>query len=110
MIRRPPISTRTATLLPYTTLFRSRLCGARELRLGGDRRARPAVLRRRAPRPVLRRAVPSRAVSRDRGAAAGQLSAVGAMSAAARFQVYPANDVRDGREVDRRSVLVGKRV
>src|SRR3546814_8089717 len=63
-------------------LLRARLCGARELRLGGDRRARPAVLRRRAPRPVLRRAVPSRAVSRDRGAAAGQLSAVGAMSAA----------------------------
>src|SRR3546814_6143507 len=25
MIRRPPISTRTYTLLPYTTLFRSRL-------------------------------------------------------------------------------------
>src|SRR3546814_9408665 len=28
MIRRPPISTRTDTLFPYTTLFRSKFCGA----------------------------------------------------------------------------------
>src|SRR3546814_6813733 len=28
MIRRPPISTRTDTLFPYTTLFRSRTLGA----------------------------------------------------------------------------------
>src|SRR3546814_12869389 len=28
MIRRPPRSTRTDTLVPYTTLFRSRLVGA----------------------------------------------------------------------------------
>src|SRR3546814_2068583 len=30
MIRRPPISTRTDTLFPYTTLFRSALHGHRE--------------------------------------------------------------------------------
>src|SRR3546814_7532324 len=29
MIRRPPRSTRTDTLFPYTTLFRSRSCSAR---------------------------------------------------------------------------------
>src|SRR3546814_1591948 len=29
MIRRPPISTRTDTLFPYTTLFRSRRAGTR---------------------------------------------------------------------------------
>src|SRR3546814_8077422 len=29
MLRRPPRSTRTDTLFPYTTLFRSRLCRAR---------------------------------------------------------------------------------
>src|SRR3546814_3989011 len=29
MIRRPPISTRTDTLFPYTRLFRSRLCEGR---------------------------------------------------------------------------------
>src|SRR3546814_5814472 len=29
MIRRPPRSTRTDTLFPYTTLFRSRCCGWR---------------------------------------------------------------------------------
>src|SRR3546814_8609392 len=41
MIRRPPRSTRTATLFPYTTLFRSR-CRSRK----------PAVRRlRRSPRP-----------------------------------------------------------
>src|SRR3546814_12049660 len=28
MIRRPPISTRTDTLFPYTTLFRSAICRA----------------------------------------------------------------------------------
>src|SRR3546814_8520277 len=31
MIRRPPRSTRTDTLLPYTTLFRSRVHAGREL-------------------------------------------------------------------------------
>src|SRR3546814_9449552 len=32
MIRRPPISTRTATLFPYTTLFRSPAAGHRDSR------------------------------------------------------------------------------
>src|SRR3546814_3222034 len=32
MIRRPPRSTRTDTLFPYTTLFRSRFAGAMSLR------------------------------------------------------------------------------
>src|SRR3546814_5843273 len=32
MIRRPPRSTRTDTLFPYTTLFRSRLSGAKRRR------------------------------------------------------------------------------
>src|SRR3546814_7049564 len=37
MIRRPPRSTRTDTLLPYTTLFRSddRFLGDRQVRFGG---------------------------------------------------------------------------
>src|SRR3546814_8203530 len=45
MIRRPPISTRTATLFPYTTLFRSRRgrpcapSGGREPRHADDVRA-----------------------------------------------------------------------
>src|SRR3546814_1874377 len=34
MIRRPPRSTRTDTLFPYTTLFRSGRLGGRVLRLG----------------------------------------------------------------------------
>src|SRR3546814_19350467 len=52
MIRRPPRSTRTATLLPYTTLFRSpaldqRIRPVRE-RLDPDRRLREHVQRLRA--------------------------------------------------------------
>src|SRR3546814_7039193 len=47
MIRRPPRSTRTDTLFPYTTLFRSRsqLQGCRRSAAGGDSRRQPA------PRP-----------------------------------------------------------
>src|SRR3546814_10232969 len=44
MIRRPPRSTRTDTLFPYTTLFRSR-AGDRSDRHG--RRVLPELLRRR---------------------------------------------------------------
>src|SRR3546814_3615077 len=49
MIRRPPRSTRTDTLFPYTTLFRSprRRCGRRRLR----QHRHPRRRRRRAPRP-----------------------------------------------------------
>src|SRR3546814_18492378 len=56
MIRRPPRSTRTDTLFPYTTLFRSQR--ARDAR----RRDRPAA--RRKPR---RRAAPRRAGRRLAG-------------------------------------------
>src|SRR3546814_4328353 len=35
MIRRPPRSTRTDTLFPYTTLFRSQVTGQRWTELGG---------------------------------------------------------------------------
>src|SRR3546814_7495023 len=38
MIRRPPRSTRTDTLFPYTTLFRSRLRGFGGERVGEDER------------------------------------------------------------------------
>src|SRR3546814_7043197 len=48
MIRRPPRSTRTDTLFPYTTLCRSAICGP-----AGGSRARPEA-----------RSVPPRAVSR----------------------------------------------
>src|SRR3546814_8036534 len=42
MIRRPPISTRTDTLLPYTTLFRSRAgCRRDAAAAGGLHRRRP---------------------------------------------------------------------
>src|SRR3546814_1177348 len=44
MIRRPPRSTRTDTLFPYTTLFRSRLVGDRQ---GAGHRQRPRRTARR---------------------------------------------------------------
>src|SRR3546814_5369105 len=54
MIRRPPISTRTDTLFPYTTLFRS--VRARP-RVAGqlDQAGRPAFAGRRAGRRLRRR-------------------------------------------------------
>src|SRR3546814_17489310 len=48
MIRRPPRSTRTDTLFPYTTLFRSLRAAARARRLAvGLPRGAPAHTRRR---------------------------------------------------------------
>src|SRR3546814_15625821 len=44
MIRRPPRSTRTDTLFPYTTLFRARLVGDRQ---GAGHRQRPRRTARR---------------------------------------------------------------
>src|SRR3546814_7716468 len=54
MIRRPPISTRTDTLFPYTTLFRSHLRGPGTHTPRSRRGGRHPVRRRRrlhAPRP-----------------------------------------------------------
>src|SRR3546814_10169134 len=48
MLRRPPRSTRTVTLFPYTTLFRSRPEPWRNSQLGGSQPARHARLE---PRP-----------------------------------------------------------
>src|SRR3546814_8024858 len=57
MIRRPPRSTRTDTLFPYTTLFRSPHRGKRRRRRGspGQRGRSPPP-----PRPARRRAACSR--------------------------------------------------
>src|SRR3546814_5694529 len=49
MIRRPPRSTRTDTLFPYTTLFRSPECGHGAIRAADSDRVRPPV--RRSPVP-----------------------------------------------------------
>src|SRR3546814_8960828 len=64
MIRRPPRSTRTDTLFPYTTLFRSQSAGGRGLGRRasgrGARRVRPDPVRRadaRAHRPRNGRAI-----------------------------------------------------
>src|SRR3546814_11104644 len=76
MIRRPPKSTRTDTLFPYTTLFRS-LHPCRRRGAGDRRRRRRLVRRRRLPqgppgRPLRHRQGPRRPRSqgRSRGLAA----------------------------------------
>src|SRR3546814_2345476 len=56
MIRRPPRSTRTDTLFPYTTLFRS--TGKTDERW--PQRLRAARLRRRSPCPSASRRSPAR--------------------------------------------------
>src|SRR3546814_6768780 len=61
MIRRPPRSTRTDTLFPYTTLFRSPAAQRRDRcspcrRVGGGRRRDPAGARGCRPAQCLRQA------------------------------------------------------
>src|SRR3546814_18482528 len=53
MIRRPPRSTRTDTLFPYTTLFRSEGEGADRGDQGGDRLNLSSPPRRRGPPSAL---------------------------------------------------------
>src|SRR3546814_16207916 len=52
MIRRPPRSPRTATLFPYTTLFRSDRVPARGHQRGAGRRRRPGAAVQRALAPT----------------------------------------------------------
>src|SRR3546814_19538777 len=75
MIQRPPRSTRTDTLFPYTTLFRSPQPALRALRrlraVAALRAGRPAGVQRRAALPARARdrprpARPGRAVRRRR--------------------------------------------
>src|SRR3546814_17721445 len=76
MIRRPPRSTRTDTLVPYTTLFRSFLCLGRAFR-GREEPARHLHLSAVEPRrrfqdvgDVARRAARTR--TRPRGGVSGK--------------------------------------
>src|SRR3546814_5744938 len=83
MIRRPPRSTRTETLFPYTTLFRSdakgregalgdrgdggedQLAALRRKLQGGERRQPVCTDAHRRPRAVIGQAVPSRKTVND---------------------------------------------
>src|SRR3546814_16046829 len=60
MIRRPPRSTRTDTLFPYTTLFRSTAPRAEQVVVEADEKAHDAGL-------VLARHIDDRAIARDAG-------------------------------------------
>src|SRR3546814_12899368 len=55
MIRRPPRSTRTETLFPYTTLFRSRRERKRPRKTGGEQGLQPAGDRQSRRRRSARR-------------------------------------------------------
>src|SRR3546814_8105821 len=68
MIRRPPRSTRTDTLFPYTTLFRARQGHAAPDQAAGageNRQRVRSISQREAPRH--RRPAPTRAAAHDRG-------------------------------------------
>src|SRR3546814_2339601 len=71
MVRRPPRSTRTDTLFPYTTLFRSRPAAGAPARLGDARRGVRAAGRApaRTISTVRRRPARPRTQPRQRGAA-----------------------------------------
>src|SRR3546814_1350343 len=75
MIRRPPRSTRTDTLFPYTTLFRSQGQGLAGI-LGGARQARPHPVRAgRRSRPARGgsvRACSDEAADQDQGGGAAR--------------------------------------
>src|SRR3546814_11255639 len=64
MIRRPPRSTRTDTLFPYTTLFRSRRPQRHRRGAGEARRPRPPALHARR-RPRVSRVGAQRSVHRS---------------------------------------------
>src|SRR3546814_16928039 len=64
MIRRPPRSTSTDTLFPYTTLFRSR-AGGRRICLAGPRSSAQRWRNGKRPRVDVGRSRSSRAKSRD---------------------------------------------
>src|SRR3546814_13794759 len=93
MIRRPPVSTRTDTLFPYTTLFRSRRGqGRRPLSRG---RRLPRGLRQRPARAVQPGAAAQRLLSRDpvrRPLRAGQVCGgfLGAVRGRGRGTLVPA--------------------
>src|SRR3546814_20822047 len=107
MIRLPPRSTRTDTLFPYTTLFRSRLCPAKN---------QEKLLRIRKgqmiPRPGL-----VRAVRRTRGMAPGGLSAgpaeaPGFARLEARHRIHLFRQPLDDREIGSvvTVAMIGKRL
>src|SRR3546814_17631307 len=71
MIRRPPRSTRTDTLFPYTTLFRSSLAVVERVPITGRQPLGArwvAVCRRLAPRPAGAPAIDLGAAARPAGA------------------------------------------
>src|SRR3546814_18204578 len=89
MIRRPPRSTRTDTLFPYTTLFRSRQARSRARHppargCSGERRGDRGRRRRRRPRPL----------SRSRRRAREARRHVGPRSRAVRGRSWPHHGLR----------------
>src|SRR3546814_19281550 len=99
MIRRPPISTRTDTLFPYTTLFRSLL----RIESGGDQpyqgRGAAAVDQRRARQ----RGVPGPHRNRDDQADLRLCEGEGGHAQAR--PIEPAAPRRTARGTDRKSVM-----
>src|SRR3546814_15292680 len=109
MLRRPPRSTRTDTLFPYTTLFRSGDARWRAAARPGEVHAAPARARRRACRVLGALAGLRRGHARPPGCAA----AGGFLAPRRQRERRPARDrksVGEGTSVSVRVDLGGRRI
>src|SRR3546814_19473608 len=96
MIRRPPRSTRTDTLFPYTTLFRSRPRGAPQDDIGPDMRVNLVIGEGRPP--LIARRLEQGCGDRDRAEQAGVAPAAHPPHAAVGRAAPPENEPRHHRD------------
>src|SRR3546814_20832673 len=106
MIRRPPRSTRTDTLFPYTTLFRSRDEADRGEGDAGDRQS-PGKLAERQQPGVMPLPFPKPIEAEERKPEEQSQIAI---KREARSNEEPVIHVSANREGDRKRVVSGKRV
>src|SRR3546814_21149073 len=111
MIRRPPRSTRTDTLFPYTTLFRSRAGRTRSSRSPRPPRFAKARSRRSSVVAADRIARADVIIGRQGGAQFARLELPGAVHLDQRVVILPVKDaVGPVLGLDRKSVVWGKSV
>src|SRR3546814_5804781 len=101
MIRRPPRSTRTATLFPYTTLFRSLQQRMRVLHL------RAPVLALDEVRDQVHRPRPEQRVQRDQALEPIRLRALEQLAHAARLELEHRDGLAPGEQLGGGRVVVG---
>src|SRR3546814_18771685 len=105
MIRRPPRSTRTDTLFPYTTLFRSRFPRHRALRIPPSDRDRRGAAAQRLPVELLHAGRHPRAARHLRHYLAGDFDVPAVEARADRREQAPRDVPVDVLAIDRKSVV-----